>query len=108
MGSRYFAAVRACGIVMHLAIVFVAYCFAGHIAFGAAVEEFSSIHDSAATLFSAKLGEFDFYVWTKSNSVLVPLYFLTYVDGAAASCAYSFNKTSFRFKLGLLKTYLLL
>ena len=70
---------HAIGIVFQLVIVFGGYCFAGHVAFGASLRAFSTLEDSAATLFSAKLGEFDFYSWLRVHEDLVPIYFISFM-----------------------------
>ena len=75
----YMAAVHASGLLFNLLIIFAAYSLCGHLAFGAALEEFSTVHLSAATLFSAKLGEFDTESWQQSQNMLVPIFFITFM-----------------------------
>ena len=52
----YMASWHALGIISRMVIVFGVYCFAGNLAFGAQIEEFSTVGQSATTLFSSTLG----------------------------------------------------
>ena len=65
-------------LFIQLGIVFVAYAFAGYIAFGASVEAFASLSESLATLFSTVLGVFDFHAWMYGTFYLI--FILIYFD----------------------------
>jgi len=70
---------HAAGILLQLAIVFLAYALAGYVAFGPFLEEFSSVSNACRTLFAAKLGVFAFYSWMQVHTIYVPLYFLSFM-----------------------------
>lgn len=67
------------GFLFMFAIVFTAYAQCGYLVFGALLRDFSTFPDSLFTLFRIILGDFDFFALEKSNPILGPIYFISFV-----------------------------
>lgn len=60
-------------------IVFVAYAQLGYILFGTENPDFRTYADSVLTLLRTVLGDFDYLAIERSNRILGPIYFITYI-----------------------------
>ena len=65
------------GVLIHLVVIFLAYAFAGHIAFGSTLQDFSTVQNAASSLFAANLGEFDYATWNEAGGSILALYFFS-------------------------------
>lgn len=60
-------------------IVFIAYAQLGYILFGTENTDFRTYADSVLTLLRTVLGDFDYLAIERSNRILGPIYFVTYI-----------------------------
>lgn len=60
-------------------IVFIAYAQMGYILFGTENRDFRTFQDSIFTLMRTILGDFDYLAIERSNRLLGPIYFLSYI-----------------------------
>ncbi|EDV22240.1 uncharacterized protein TRIADDRAFT_28988, partial [Trichoplax adhaerens] len=67
------------GFAIMFFIIFFAYAQLAYLAFGNQVRDFSTFHDCIYTLFRIILGDFNFSEIERSNRVLGPIFFISYV-----------------------------
>lgn len=60
-------------------VVFIAFAQLGFIIFGKENEDFRTFKDSMLTLLRTVLGDFDYLAIERVNSIIGPIYFLTYI-----------------------------
>ncbi|XP_025957712.2 polycystin-2-like protein 2 [Dromaius novaehollandiae] len=67
------------GFAIMFFIIFFAYAQLGYLVFGSQVDEFSTFQNCIFTQFRIVLGDFDFAPIEEANSILGPIYFITFV-----------------------------
>ncbi|GLV43633.1 Polycystic kidney disease 2 [Carabus blaptoides fortunei] len=67
------------GFLLTFAVFFIAYATLGFLLFGSHVERFSTFGKTVLSLLMTILGDFDYYEIEKSNKILAPVFFITYI-----------------------------
>ncbi|XP_067161163.1 polycystin-2-like protein 2 [Apteryx mantelli] len=67
------------GFAIMFFIIFFAYAQLGYLVFGSQVDEFSTFQNCIFTQFRIILGDFNFATIEEANSILGPIYFITFV-----------------------------
>ncbi|XP_062443711.1 polycystin-2-like protein 2 [Rhea pennata] len=67
------------GFAIMFFIIFFAYAQLGYLVFGSQVDEFSTFQNCIFTQFRIVLGDFNFATIEEANSILGPIYFITFV-----------------------------